>query len=90
MSDSLSPADRRILERASKADASLATIRRGLLIAETTTAFRRAQARRQLIAIAHDLLPKAAGLARKGRPRLLAICARIIADEKLKAANPVE
>lgn len=32
----------------------------------------------QLTAIARDLLPQAAGQARKGRPRLLAVCARII------------
>jgi hypothetical protein len=32
----------------------------------------------QLLAIAHDLLPVAAGQARQKRPRLLAVCARII------------
>lgn len=35
-------------------------------------------AMQQLHAIARDLLPSAAGMARKGRPRLLAVCSRII------------
>lgn len=32
----------------------------------------------QLAAIAADILPEASGLARKGKPRLLAVCARVI------------
>ena len=47
-----------------------------------------ADARRNLTSIARDLLPQAAGYARKGRPRLLAVCAKIIGDPKLKPFLP--
>jgi hypothetical protein len=43
----------------------------------------RASARRQLAAIVKDLMPTAAGLARRGKGRLLAVLARILQDEKL-------
>jgi hypothetical protein len=44
------------------------------------------EASQQLAAIAADLLPDAAGHARRGRPRLLAVCARILlAKERIDA-----
>ena len=56
-----------------------------LAILEAKTAAAQAAARRQIVAIARDMLPAAAGFARKGRPRLLAVCAKIVADPKLQA-----
>lgn len=41
----------------------------------------------QLVAIARDLLPAAAGQARKNRPRLLAVCARIILSARRLKLN---
>lgn len=73
--------------RARKVQKTVAYLRHELWRLEKEHEFRRAQARRQLVAIAQDLLPKAAGLARKGRPRLLAICAKIIGDPQIDAAN---
>ena len=55
-----------------------------LEVAEAEAAIRQAQARTQITAIARDLLPQGAAFARKGRPRLLAVLAKIIADPKLK------
>jgi len=64
---------------------TLATLKMQLAILELKSAATHAAARRQMIAIAKDLLPVAAALGRRGRPRLLAVCAKIIADEKLNA-----
>ena len=41
-------------------------------------------ARRRLIITAHALLPKAAALAEKGKPRLLAVVTKIINDRNIK------
>lgn len=58
---------------------------------ETRALFHEAAARRQLIAIAHDLLPAAAGLARKGKPRLLAVVSKVILSKTHpRRANPSE
>jgi len=64
---------------------TLREIRIELATAELRAAESQAIARRQITAIARDLLPKAASYARKGRPRLLAVCARIIGAPTLQA-----
>jgi hypothetical protein len=43
--------------------------------------------RRHIVSIVRDLLPVAAGLARKGRPRLLAICQKVIAEQSKPAST---
>lgn len=52
--------------------------------AEAGAAKARAEARWRISAIARDLLGVAAGLARKGRPRLLAVLSKIIGDDKMR------
>jgi hypothetical protein len=37
--------------------------------------------RKQIVAITRDLLPHAAALARRGRPRLLAICQKVLSEQ---------
>lgn len=56
-----------------------------LAIAETHAAETHAQAKRRIVAIARDLLPTAAALARRGRPRLLAVLGKIIENPRLGA-----
>jgi len=51
--------------------------------AEAAAMQHRAMARRQISAIVQDLVPVAAGLARKGRPRLLAVIARILDNDEM-------
>lgn len=69
---------KRLREKLRKARIELALI-------ETEAAEKQAAARRQIAAIARDLLPDAAALARRGRPRLLAVCAKILADPLIAA-----
>lgn len=57
---------------------------------EAQSALRRAECRRRIIGIARDLLPDAAGFARKGRPRLLAVLSKIIADDKLRSIHELK
>jgi hypothetical protein len=57
---------------------------------EADAALKRAECRRRLIGIARDLLPEAAGLARKGRPRLLAVLSKIIGDDKLRSIGELK
>ena len=64
-----------------------AELRRAIAIAEADAALHQVQASTRLIAIARDLLPQAASYARKGRPRLLAVLAKIIAEPKSKKAD---
>jgi len=61
------------------------TLRVATAKAELEAAHARAAARRQINAIARDLMPTAAGYARKGRPRLLAVLAKILGDDNLNA-----
>jgi len=59
-------------------------------VLEAQSALVRAEARRRIIAIARDLLPHAAGFARKGRPRLLAVISKIVGDEKLRSLHELK
>jgi hypothetical protein len=59
---------------------SLTELRDSARRAEAEANASRAEARRRLCAIARDLTGVAAGLARKGRPRLLAVLAKIASD----------
>lgn len=43
----------------------------------------KASARRQIMSLCRDLVPVAAGYARKGRPRLLAVVGKILGDRNL-------
>ncbi len=66
----------------------LAQLKHQLLLAETNAAIAHGQARRQLCSIARDLAPKAAALGRRGRPRLLAVLAKILSDPRLGPTRP--
>ena len=57
---------------------------------EAQSALERAECRRRIISIARDLLPKAAGFARKGRPRLLAVLTKIISDDKMRSVHELK
>ncbi len=46
------------------------------------------KARRELIIAAADLLPTATALAKKGKPRLLAVLTKIINDRNVKFGGP--
>ena len=82
------PRKQRAFARAELATpAAIRKLKYEMQILEIRDAAARAAARRQLISSAHDLMPKATALARKGRPRLLAIVAKIIGDPKLRAAT---
>jgi hypothetical protein len=59
-----------------------------LLVAETNAAMAHASARRQLCAIARDIAPHAAALARRGKPRVLAVLAKIISDPRIAPVAP--
>ncbi len=63
--------------------AQLQKLKANILLLESEAAMNRASARRQVSAIARDLVPVAAGLARKGRPRLLAVLSKILGDQSM-------
>jgi hypothetical protein len=65
-------------------------LKREHAILEAHSALVRAEARRRIVSIARDLLPQAAGYARKGRPRLLAVVSKIIGDEKLRSVHELK
>jgi hypothetical protein len=65
----------------------LAALQRESAIAEAASALVRAEARRRIVSIARDLLPAAAGFARKGKPRLLAVLTKIVGEEKLRSIH---
>ena len=67
------------------AKALLTELQQKQKLMETHAALVRAEARRNIISIARDLLPIAAKLGRRGRPRLLAVIAKIIGEEKLRS-----
>jgi hypothetical protein len=64
---------------------SLHALRLRIATAEALAAESQAEAKRRIMSIARDLLPKAAAHARRGRPRLLAVCAKIIGAPNLQA-----
>ena len=68
------------LEKISKA--GIARLQVAVLHAENLTRCRVLDAHRQCVAIAQDLLPNAAALARRGKPRLLGTLFRYIAELK--------
>lgn len=72
------------MNKPEKPSTTLRRLRNELALMEATAAIAHGQARRQLLAIARDLAPKAAGYARRGRPRLLAVLAKIVADPRLR------
>ena len=79
----------RTLER--EARAKLVELRHQLILAEASAAIAHGIARRQLCAIARDLAPNAAALARRGKPRVLAVLAvlaKIISDPRIAPAPP--
>lgn len=57
---------------------------------EAQSAMQRSECRRRIISIARDLLPYGAAFARKGRPRLLAVLSKIIADDKLRSVHELK
>ena len=77
----------RIPKRITSANARtlLAELQQKQKLMETHAALVRAETRRNIISIARDLLPQAAALARKGRPRLLAVIAKIIGEDRLRS-----
>jgi hypothetical protein len=68
--------------------AALAQLRHQLLLAETNAAIAHGAARRMICSIARDLAAPAAALARRGRPRLLAVLAKIVGDPHLAPQPP--
>lgn len=50
---------------------------------EMSAAIHRVKARQQFSAVVHSLIPVAAGQARKGKTRLLAVLGKILGDEQL-------
>lgn len=66
---------------------TLAEIKLQVARAELKAAKARAEARWHISALCRDLIPTAAKFARKGRPRLLAVVSKIIADDKLRAVK---
>lgn len=71
-----------------EATRELKRLRKQLLIAETAAALNHGIARRQILAIARDIAPVAAALARRGRPRVLAVLAKIIGDPRIAPVLP--
>jgi hypothetical protein len=67
----------------------LKKLKRDLLVAELKSTIRLVEARHQMIAIAKDMLPDAAGFARKGRPRLLSTCQKILTENTKQTAAVV-